>query len=1192
MKRGIYYLSIIAALSLMTLISPLNLNPAAADEQELFTEGSSVKPNVLMILDNSQSMDEDFVGNSVCPWATNSRLVEGKRALRDIVTNYATKMRLGLMSYSLGSVSNYRLHNAVYFASYEPKSYCPDPPAACTDYCKTDNAASGTTCQASCFLQNIWFDKTYRDEIITTGTGYAVGTEQRDRYCDLIYPKKNRYTNPTDTSRYVYYRIPGTYYSSSDQGNRFCYAASYNPDETVNDNYRIYPTKTGTSDGSYASPNPGSYSGSYSSSTFSPTDEDIALGFKDFGRRMSWYYVGRTWYRNSSPGVGYLHKACDTNLSNNSQRDALLAKLEMKEGDETGYMGCSSGNTCAYIVNAGLTPTAGTFQSSIDYFKGSGSYTSPISDSCQKNFVVYVTDGLPSVGTNGATGTADALMPDALGKIDALRATVKRIGSTDYTFNIKTYILGMALTDASKTHLNNMASHGGTAQADGTAYYADNTTALSNALNNIFSDIDTRSYTFSTASVSSSRLADEDYLYEASFAPTSTDPFWKGYLKKWSLKTDGSLDAVLWEAGSVLRNASAAGRTIYTLIGGTLTSFNTGLSYTYFNVANQTAADSIINYIRGVGGSNPEDWKLGDIYHSNPITIGSPSPFFSDFRDSATNNAFKTFRDAHPRASNCSDGGTSCSGYGKRLIIAGANDGQFHAFKGTDGSEYWSFIPPNLLPKLQYLAHTSHPLADPVPAHMFYVDGPVTAADVWLGTGDGTAKTNADGTNDWKTLAIFSLGRNDRDYTTADKSAVPQSTKYWSTNSSCDGNLKEAYDSTDTTHTYYYCGYYAFDFTDVTTTLPSLKWKLNINTTKYSTQTAATVWPYLGEPWGKMTIGRVIVNGNEKWVGFISGGYNAADCSGGGSCDTRGKGVFAVDLSDGSIMWSYTHANHADMDYSIAAPLAIVDTDNDGFIDAAYVGDLKGNAWQFHFCKSNSSSTCNTSNWTGSLLLDKLGGSDKFPLYNQMTVSKDSLGNLWLYWATGDKVDPTGSGPAAYVYGLKPLLCVNSSGTPTPCVRNDLDNITSQQQAYCGATSRKVGWYINLAGNSEQVLAEPVAFGNVLYFTSFVPASGSSASCTKTGTSYLYAINIDNNSASCGVGTGVFSGAERRMEIGVGISSAPMISLKPGSAPSPDIYVTTSGAGGQESSTLRVNFDPPTVSNRTNMLYWKDRRLQ
>lgn len=97
-------------------------------------------------------------------------------------------------------------------------------------------------------------------------------------------------------------------------------------------------------------------------------------------------------------------------------------------------------------------------------------------------------------------------------------------------------------------------------------------------------------------------------------------------------------------------------------------------------------------------------------------------------------------------------------------------------------------------------------------------------------------------------------------------------------------------------------------------------------------------------------------------------------------------------------------------------------------------------------------------------------------------------GNLWSYWATGDKADPTGNGPARHVCGLKPRFCVNISGAPQPCLKNDRDNITSQQQAQCGSTSLKKGCCINLAGMSGLVLAEPVAFGNILYFTSFRPS--------------------------------------------------------------------------------------------------------
>jgi len=60
-------------------------------------------------------------------------------------------------------------------------------------------------------------------------------------------------------------------------------------------------------------------------------------------------------------------------------------------------------NACTYIVDAALTPTAGTFRSAFNYFQGVPDYqsaianTSPIQAWCQKSFIIYVTDGLPSV---------------------------------------------------------------------------------------------------------------------------------------------------------------------------------------------------------------------------------------------------------------------------------------------------------------------------------------------------------------------------------------------------------------------------------------------------------------------------------------------------------------------------------------------------------------------------------------------------------------------------------------------------------------------------------------------------------------------------------------------------------------------------------------------------------------------------
>ena len=1203
MKKTIFLLTVFA----FTIICQcLSVSKAIADEQDLFTEGSSYVPNVLIILDNSQSMDQDFSGNSVGSYVTNSRMVEAKRALQQVINTYANQMRIGLMTYKLPNVSANYLHNTEYFVSYQPTSYCPTTDAsvlaACQDYCVTGNTSSRDTCQAGCRTAagTSDFDATYLDEIVSY---YGVSTEQRTRYCNVIYPKTQRVDNPADTdpTHYIYYKLPAAYYSSSNQGNAFCYSKSYNASESGSDSYRCFTSKTGTSDGSYESTNPGQYSGSYGDYSFAATDDDIALGYQDFGRRMSWTYSAQTWYANSSPGGGYLQVGCATNPSNNSQRDSLLAKLDMKEGSASGYMNSTScsgnkSNSCPFIISSGLTPMAGTLQTAIDYFKGS---SSPIQDSCQKNFVIFVTDGLPSVSASGTTGTAATLMPEVLAKVDALRAVTKTLGSgsnaTSYTFNILTYVIGVAITSNAKTYLDTMASRGGTA-VSGKALYADNKSAIVDALNQILSDISTRSYAFATSSVSSSRTADENYIYEATFEPVGSNyPFWKGYLKKWSLKSDGSLDATVWESGSILKAKGAGSRNMRTLIGGSLVNFQasdidttTPVPYAKLNVSDQATANKVIKYVRGYATdpadssivTNPDNWKLGDIFHSSPITIGTPTPYFNDTLEtnptSATQKAFDTYRSAHTRASNCSGGSTTCEGYGKRMIVVGANDGQYHAFNATDGSEFWSFVPPNLLPKLQYLAHYT---TSSTSGHQFFVDGRTTATDAWLPSALSNGKTKS--ASDWRTLVMFSLGRNDRDYTNADKSSVPQTTKLWSSSASCDSGIAEVYNATTAP---YYCGYYAFDFTNAPTSEPTFKWTLQPN---------VSAAPYLGEPWSAVSIGRVKIAGNEVWIGAIGSGYDPDSCSSSTCTNKRGKGINIFDLRTGQTLWTYTWADNSNMQDAIASQISLVDADNDGYLDHAYVGDIRGNMWQFKFCTKSdiaSNSNCGTSSWKGSLLLDKLSGSDKYPVYYQPTVTRDSNGDVWIFWASGDLVDPTGSGPAAIVYALKPLYCKDSSGNPTPCVRSDLANITSAKNTYCDATT-KPGWYINLAGKNEQVLSPMVAYNNILYFTSFIPASGSSTNCTKTGTAQVYGIKINTSSSSCNAGEGIFdSGSSRYITAGAGIASGVLLSYNTDGTM--NAFITVSGAGGQEGATLKTSFDPPSVPVRSNMLYWKDRRIQ
>ncbi len=451
-------------------------------DEEFFS--GSVKPNVLIILDNSNSMDEDFFGNAAGSWSTGSKAVEGKRVLNDLVSTYVNSMRLGLMAYRLDPAMKGHIYNKPYYISFDPRSYCPTPVDACVDYCRTGNIISRSACQTSCTQENPAFMADYIDDSLNE---FPYNSPARDKYCGLVYPKTNRLPNPSDPGRYIYFKQALPYYDSYQISDGFLYGEAYTPnDNYADDLHQLYAVKTGTSDGPPWRDS--GYDAWVRANFLSPTDSDIALGYNEFGLRVALFYVGRTWLANSSPGSGFLHVPVNDNQSDNQHLENLLAKLQTHEGRADDYMSCTNTtnpNLCSYIVNAGLTPTAGTFQSAINYFQGSyPGYATPIRSqtaACQRNFIVYVTDGLPSVNESGVRGTADSLMPSVLGKIQSLRSLAVNVGGTIRTYDIRTYVVSLGLTSEAKAKVDAMAQAGGT-DVEGRAYYADNPEQLQEAL--------------------------------------------------------------------------------------------------------------------------------------------------------------------------------------------------------------------------------------------------------------------------------------------------------------------------------------------------------------------------------------------------------------------------------------------------------------------------------------------------------------------------------------------------------------------------------------------------------------------------------------------------------------------------------------------------------------------------------------
>ena len=822
---------------------------------------------------------------------------------------------------------------------------------------------------------------------------------------------------------------------------------------------------------------------------------------------------------------------------------------------------------------AGGTPLASALSQAKTYLN---SYQATGNQSRAQNFVILITDGQD---TFACYGDGTETQYDMYTRRKATVAQAKALADAGY----KVFVVGFGATMPMELQntLNWSAYYGGTdnpgqnnagdtnaitpsanpcgepstndpgmAALSGYAFLATSAGDLNNALRQIFAMI---RYSFSVTSVSATRVAAENYIYQASFTPSNNDPFWQGHLNKYSINADGTVGSMVWDAGAVLQAKGAYARNILTYLGGSMTKFTSpqqgGLDWgqwvNYLGVDTNTA-QAVVGYFQGDPAYNPDNWKLGDIFHSNPITIGSPSAYFTDIRSP---QAFIDFRSSHTARN--------------RIVVVGANDGQFRAFSGNDGSEQWSFLPPNLLPKLQYLAHSSNSGA--LPFHTYFVDGPVTAADVWLGSGNGTGKNPSD----WHTMLIFSEGRGVRDSTNTSASYL------WSASQYCDGNFNYQYTSAYK----YYCGYWAFDVTDTSATTPALIWPTPINPDM-------TQGPYLGEPWSKMAIGPVKIGGSETWVGFIGGGYNSNSGD-----SNQGRGFFVVRLSDGKILWSYTQGNDANMNYSLPASPAILDTDNDGFVDTAYIGDLGGNIWRFKFCTGADGTACNTSNWSGGKFFQ---ASTPTPIYTTPSMAMGS-GSLWVFWGTGDKENPTATGTQDRFFAVKDPDRSMTYALP------QLQDITGSIFA-----DGYPGWYINL-GTGEKVLADSSAFGGMITWTTYIPNSNPDP-CNQVGTSKIYAIALMPlaiSGVTYQVGAGLFAatgGMEpgtRAIDLGAGIAQAVVFSQKPGGASPSDAYITTGGGSGVNASivssaalvnspfTQRLQATAPSAQ----LLHWWDQRV-
>jgi len=596
----------------------------------------AAKANVLMVLDNSNSMDEGPTGEAKGSYSAESKSEIARSVIRSMTDTYRSRINMGLMSYRLNTPASAFIHDSPYDISFDPAHYDP---------AWTGSRASATK-------------------------------------------KRFRMANPSGGGGgFVYYNVGLPFYDTSNHGTAFCYSATANASNNFVDGngwdaYRCFTSKTGSSNTLPTWGNPGSeasngWTGFLFGGTFRSTDSDYAQGITDFGRFNSWRVVGPTWFRNDSPGRGFLHVPLGDLGS--TQAAAIKTRLACNVPGTPGA--CTSSG----IQNAGLTPIEGTLYTARDYYRGTWTnaaegYTPscyPLPQSCGKNFVVMLTDGLPSndrfgnIVSNPATAIAAAATAAAALKADG----------------IETYIIGFALpfgTDPAS--LNTIAAAGGT----GTAYNAADQATLQAALDAIFDDIFRRSSAFGSVSQNSTSINTGSVVFQGRF--DSTD--WSGEIVALRPEATGTLTSI-WNSSDPGRIPAAASRKVFTLkpgIGGVEFKTLADLSGAQQALLSGTNCSSTLT---GADCAQARiNWLRGDRSLEDPAgPLRRRSRVFGDVISSAP---------FFVKATN--------------TVYVGANDGMLHAIDAATGNERFAYIPDAVFSKLFKLTQPNY-------THDYYVDG-------------------------------------------------------------------------------------------------------------------------------------------------------------------------------------------------------------------------------------------------------------------------------------------------------------------------------------------------------------------------------------------------------------------------------------------------------------------------------------
>ena len=314
---------------------------------------------------------------------------------------------------------------------------------------------------------------------------------------------------------------------------------------------------------------------------------------------------------------------------------------------------------------------------------------------------------------------------------------------------------------------------------------------------------------------------------------------------------------------------------------------------------------------------------------------------------------------------------------------------------------------------------------------------------------------------------------------------------------------------------------YGFNIPDSNLKNPSLLWKIGCPNGGNDTG-CTSGFTGLGQTWSapKVIKASGYGSGNTPML-IMGGGYDTchdADPNSGCNISSKGNKVYLLDANTGSLLKTFN------TDSSVIADIAVVADNANSPVKYAYVADLGGNVYRISGATANTPiGTTAPSDWT----LTKIAAFGGTGVNNRKFMFTpdwvEDSGTYTLLLGSGDREKPLSTYLSAsivenrfYVVKDKPTDTnwltsenVNCEGLSIIC-HASLVAITTNAIPTSADLAAKKGWYLALS-SKEQVVTNAITVFNTVTFSTHQPTPPVSRSCTTLGTARVYNLDYLNS---------------------------------------------------------------------------------